>query len=70
VSGDTKALRDYLHFTQNYEAAQQNGMPVADERDAAVMESILKRIRQANAADLGTEATPEAIKIQEGGLTT
>jgi Family of unknown function (DUF5681) len=33
VSGDTKALRDYLHFTQTYEAAKQNGVPMEDERD-------------------------------------
>lgn len=62
VSGDTKALRDYLHFAQTYEAAQQNGMPVADERDTAVMESILKRIREADAAGSATEVTCEATK--------
>jgi predicted ATPase len=65
VSGDTKALRDYLHLTQTYEAAQQNGTPVSDERDTAVMESILKRIRLTDTAGSEPQTKTEQKKSEE-----
>jgi hypothetical protein len=59
VSGDLKAIRDLLHFSQIYEASEQSAAPVSHESDKAVMTSILKRIRQSKTVNPETQSKPE-----------
>lgn len=61
ASGDPRAIREALSWVRLYTESQQEGLPspVPDEADKAVMESILKRIRQSEipSSDTDTDST-------------
>lgn len=69
ASGELRATREFLHLVKAHEDSEQDspGTLVPDERDRAVMASIIERIRQCGDQLAGTtEATdPEAAPTGE-----
>jgi hypothetical protein len=62
ASGNLPAIREFMNLSKSSEDAEQSSLraPVPQERDQAVMASILKRIRQSNDLPSDDEANLEA----------
>jgi hypothetical protein len=69
LSGDPRTMREFVQFSRLFQEAESNepGTSAPSERDAAVMASLLKRMKRAESPVDGTEDVQPEIDNEEPG---